>query len=246
MPPTIFLVFLLQSFYGRCIIYKTQNQTMDAKISQIKKDVLNASYEAKACHIGSALSCVDILVRLFYSNIISKSDVFLFGKASGVATYYTILADRGYFPKEKLTFYLRNYPLPSTDVPGVVHSFGSLGHGLSVACGMALADRNKKVFILLSDGECQEGSTLEAVSFARQHKLDNLFVFIDNNKNQALGKTDDIMNMDEIFNFMKKSLPNCEILDTVKGDGVDFMENSADWHYKNLDKEKLEKALCQI
>lgn len=220
---------------------------MDAKISQIKKDVLNASYESGACHIGSALSCVNILVTLFYASgkTICKNDIFLFSKASGVATYYAILADKGYFPKEKLACYLKNYPLPSTEVPGIVHSFGSLGHGLSVACGLALSDRNRKVFILLSDGECQEGSTLEAVSFARQHKLDNLFVFVDNNKYQALGKTDDIMNMDGIFEFMKKNLPNCEIIDTVKGCGVDFMRGNS-WHYRNLDKEYLEKALAQI
>lgn len=219
---------------------------MEAKISQIKKDVLVSSYEAGACHIGSALSCVDILVKLFYGGILKKEDVFLFGKASGVATYYAILSDKDYFPKEKLAFYLKNYPLPSTEVPGVAHSFGSLGHGLSVACGLALTDRNRNVFVLLSDGECQEGSTLEAVSFARQHKLDNLFVHVDNNKYQALGATNDIMNMDEIFVFMVRSLPHCEIVDTLKGQGIPFIEGDNSWHYKNLNKETLEKALCQI
>ena len=219
---------------------------MEAKISQIKKDVLIASYEAGACHIGSALSCVEILVKLFYGNIIKNDDVFLFSKASGVATYYAILADKGYFPKEKLSYYLKNYPLPSTEVPGVVHSFGSLGHGLSISCGMALGDRNRNVYILLSDGECQEGSTLEAVSFAKQHNLSNLHVFVDNNKFQALGKTDDIMNMDGIFSFMKSTLPNCVIVDTIKGAGVDFTAGDNSWHYRNLDKEHLEKALCQI
>lgn len=218
---------------------------MEAKISQIKKDVLNASFEAGACHIASALSCVDILVHLFYGNVIKKGDVFLFGKASGVATYYAILADKGYFQKEKLAYFLKNYPLPSTEVHGIVHSFGSLGHGLSVACGMALANRNRNVYVLLSDGECQEGSTLEAVSFARQHKLDNLFVYVDNNKYQGIGKTDDVMNMDEIFNFMQQSLPNCEIVDTVKGAGVDFIEGNT-YHYKNLTQETLEKALAQV
>ena len=218
---------------------------MEAKISQIKKDVLVASYDAWACHIGSALSCVDILVNLFYVQKI-KPEQFLFSKASGVATYYAILADLGYFPKEKLAEYLKNYPLPSTEVPGVVHSFGSLGHGLSVACGMALGDRENEYYVLLSDGECQEGSTLEAVSFAKHHKLDNLYVIVDDNKNQALGKTKDILNMGGIFEFMKNTLPNCEIVETVKGSGVDFMENDNSWHYRNLDKEHLEKALAQI
>lgn len=218
---------------------------MEAKISQIKKDVLIASYDAGACHIGSALSCVDTLVNLFYTQKI-KPEQFLFSKASGVATYYAILADLGYFSKEKLSYFLKNYPLPSTEVPGVVHSFGSLGHGLSIACGMALGDRKSDYYILLSDGECQEGSILEAVSFAGHHKLINLHVIVDNNKNQALGKTDDIINMDGIFEFMKNTLPNCEIVETIKGDGVDFMSSDNSWHYRNLDKEHLDKALAQI
>lgn len=218
---------------------------MEAKISQIKKDVLVASYEAGACHIGSALSCVEILVDLFYYEL-KDGDIFLFSKASGVASYYAILANKGFFPKERLAGYIKNFPLPSTEVPGVIHSFGSLGHGLSVACGLALADKTRRVFILLSDGECQEGSTLEAVSFANHHELDNLYVIVDNNKNQALGKIDNIMRMDEIFLFMKRSLPVCHIVETLKGAGVDFMEGDNSWHYKNLDKETLEKALCQI
>jgi|25BtaG_2_1085352.scaffolds.fasta_scaffold05860_3 transketolase len=216
-------------------------------ISQkIKKDILNASYEAEACHIGSALSCVDILVTLFYNHDLKDNDVFLFGKASGVATYYAILADKGHFPKDKLSHYLKNYPLPSVEVPGVVHSFGSVGHGLSVACGMALGNRNRKVYILLSDGDCQEGSTYEAVLFARQHKLDNLYVIVDDNGLQACGATKDILQLDDAFEFMKKSLKNVSIVKTVKGKGIDFMENDYTWHYKNLDKELLEKALKQI
>ena len=122
------------------------------KARQIRKDIINASYEAKACHIGSALSCVDLMVQLHYS-LLSEGDVFLFGKASGVATYYAILADKGVFPKEKITEFLKNYPLPSTEVPGVLHSFGSVGHALSVACGIALGDRKTEVHVLLSDGD---------------------------------------------------------------------------------------------
>jgi transketolase len=212
---------------------------------QIQKDILTASYEAGACHIGSALSCVDILVNLFY-NVIKDGDVFLFAKASGVATYYAILARKGYFPKNKLAHYLKQYPLPSKEVPGVIHSVGSLGHGLSVAAGIAQANRNRKVYVLLSDGECQEGSTLEAVSYIAQHKLDNLYVIVDNNGIQACGFTDNIIGMDEIFKFMKASLPNCEICYTVKGAGVDFIENDYTWHYRNITKEQLDKALKQI
>lgn len=218
---------------------------MDAKTSQIKKDILNASYEAGACHIGSALSCVDILVNLFY-NVLKDEDIFLFSKASGVAALYAILADKGYFPKEKIARYLKNYPLPSKEVPGIIHSLGSLGHGLPVACGLALADRTRNVYVLLSDGECQEGSTFEAVLFAKQHSLKNLFVIVDDNKFQACGATKDILALETVFEFMKNSLPNVEIVDTVKGAGVDFMENKNCWHYENLTKKFLDEALCQI
>lgn len=216
---------------------------MEAK--QIKKDILIASHEAGACHIGSALSCVKILVDLFYGLEI-KPEHFLFSKASGVATYYRILADLGYFPKEKVAYYLKNYPLPSTEVPGVIHSTGSLGHGLSVAAGLALGNKENDYYVLLSDGECQEGSTLEAVLFIGHHNLTNLHVIVDNNQIQALGKTEDILKMDTVWEFMKNTIPNCTIVNTIKGDGIDFMENSTEWHYRNLDDNLLEEALKQI
>ena len=218
---------------------------MEDVSQKIRKDILQSSYESGACHIGSALSCVDILVTLFYKTL-QKDDVFLFGKASGVATYYAILADKGHFPKNKLSYYLKNYPLASTEVPGIVHSFGSVGHGLSVACGMALGDRSRNVYVLLSDGDCQEGSTYEAVLFAHHHKLNNLYVIIDNNGLQACGATQDILQLDNAFEFMKKSLKNIAVIDTVKGKGVDFMENDYTWHYKNLTESQLKKALTQI
>ena len=218
---------------------------MQEKLSQLKKDILNASYNANACHIGSALSCVEILVDILYKQI-KKKDVFIFGKASGVVAYYAILADQGVFPKDKIAEYLSKYPLPSEEVPGVEFSFGSLGHALPVAVGMAYADRTRGVWVLLSDGECQEGSTLEAVQFAGQHNLTNLHVFVDNNGLQANGSTKDIIDMNTTWNFMFETLPDVEIIDTVKGAGVDFMENDYTWHYKNLTEDELKAALTQV
>jgi transketolase len=218
---------------------------MEDKVKQIKRDVLTASFEAGACHIGSALSCVNILVDLFYNKKIHPKQ-FLFGKASGVGAYYAILADLGFFNHTYIAKYLREYPLPSKEVSGVRHSFGSVGHALPVACGLALADRKTDYYVLLSDGDCQEGATFEACLFAKQHHLGNLHVIVDNNGIQACGKTDDILNMDTVWGFMKKTLPSVEIVNTVKGEGVDFMENNYEWHYRNLDKELLEKARCQI
>src|SRR3990167_9434811 len=151
---------------------------LQQKVTQIRKDILQSSFDAKACHLGSSLSCVEIMVDLFY-NRMKENDRFIFSKASGAATYYAILADKGCFPKEKLSQYLHDYPECSKEVPGVLHSVGSVGHGLTVACGLALSNRTRDVYVLLSDGECQEGVTFEAALFARQHKLANLYVIVD-------------------------------------------------------------------
>ncbi len=212
---------------------------MDKKIKQLRRDILQSSFDAKACHIGSALSCLEIVWHI-YNEQMEGNDVFLFSKASGAAALYTVLADKGYFPKEKLTEYLKNYPLASKEVPGVIHSVGSLGHGLSVACGLALGDRYRKVFVLLGDGECQEGSVYEAANFAKQHQLKNLFVYIDNNGLQALGQT---LEMETVFTFLKETLPNCFVITTIKGEGVSFMQDKYEWHYKNLTKKELKLAL---
>ena len=218
-----------------------EHQTID-KCKQIRRDVLQASFDAGACHLGSAMSCVEILVNLFYITM-DKRDVFVFSKASGAATYYAILSDLGWFPKSKLAEYLKNYPEASVEVPGVVHSVGSVGHGFAVAAGMAYADRTRDVYTLLSDGECQEGVTYETALFARQHKLDNLHVIIDNNKLQACGPTKDILNLKTAYWFLQKTLPNLQVVTTVKGKGVSFMEGDYRWHYRNLTPELLAQAL---
>ena len=214
------------------------------KISKrIKKSILENSFKANACHIGSALSCVDILIELYYK-ILKKGDIFVFSKASGVSALYAILNDKK--PMDNSVFYyLAKYPLPSKTVPGVIHSTGSLGHGLPVAVGLAYANPKDKVYCLISDGEVQEGTTYESALFARQHNLKNLFVIVDNNGYQALGKTKDILDLKTAFNFLKKTLPNCSIRKTIKGGNIDFLQKT-EGHYKNLTKESLDKALTQI
>lgn len=211
---------------------------------KIKRSILENSFKAGACHISSALSCVDILVELFY-DILKPEDVFIFSKASGVATLYAILADKGYFPEDKVAEYLKNYPLPSKEVPGIIHNFGSLGHGLPFSVGYAYANRNKRVYVLIGDGDVQEGTTYESALFARQHKLDNLYAIVDANEYQALGKTDDILNLDTAFEFMKKTLPNCEIRKTIKGGDIEFLQGTKG-HYMNLTEVTLKQALCLI
>jgi len=246
---------------------KSENLTDLAK--KIRQDILEASFKAKACHIGSSLSCVEILVAL-YSKILKKGDAFIFAKASGAAALYSVLAKKGVFSDEKLAFYLKKYPLSSKEVPGVIWSAGSLGHGLPVAVGMALADRKRKVYCLISDGELQEGTTWESALFANHHRLDNLTVIVDRNYLQACGKTEEILKLEslkdkfesfgwqvktidghsfsEIENAlkMKHKKPLIIIAKTIKGKGVDFMERNFEWHYLNLTDTLYEKAFLQV
>lgn len=235
----------------------------------IRKDILEVSYKAKACHIGSALSCVELL-NVLYSKILKKNDIFIFSKASGAATLYAVLARKGFFSAEKVEQYLKKYPLSSREVPGVVWTAGSLGHGLPVATGTALADKSRKVYCLVSDGELEEGTTWESTLFANHHNLNNLTVIIDRNYLQACGKTEEIAHLEPLaekliafgwqvreidgHNFVQiKSALKSEhkkpliiIAKTVKGKGVSFMENNFEWHYKNLTHELYEKAIREL
>lgn len=207
--------------------------------------IIENSFKSRACHLGSSLSAVEILVDIFYNHK-RKQDYFIFSKASGAAALYSLLALKGYFPQKKIAYYLKNYPLSSTKVPGVLHDAGSLGHNLPISCGLALANRKKKVYVLMSDGECDEGTTYESALFARQHKLNNLYVYIDANGFQACGKTKDILDLTIAFEFLKKTLPNVEIIKTIKGTGISFCENDNSWHYRNLTLEERDKALKEL
>jgi transketolase len=237
-------------------------------IKSIRRSIIENSYKAKACHIGSALSCVEILVAI--DQVKKPKDYFIFSKASGVSAYYSLLAEKGIIRKDKVADYLKNYPLASKEVKGIIHSVGSIGHGLNVAVGIAFANRKRKVYCLMSDGELNEGSTWEALLFAGHHRLDNLIVVIDNNGLQACGATKDILSLEPLedkfkaFNCwtartdghnvknLKKLLTakskNAKIVigDTIKGKGVDFIENDYTWHYRNLDDQLTQRALKQL
>lgn len=226
-------------------------------MDELRKKILEISYKVKACHIGSALSCVEILKAIYETK--KEEDIFLFSKASGVSAYYCLTCpDRA----EEL---LREHPLPSKE-GGLIWSGGSLGQGLSVACGLALADRTRKVYVLMSDGELQEGQTWEAVMFAGHHKLKNLIAVIDRNGLQALGETERVNSLEPLGDKFKafgwvtseldghstkdlklalksRHIPHVIIANTIKGKGVPFMEGKYEWHYKNLDKERYEKAI---
>ncbi len=261
------------------------------KISkEIRKKVLKMAFESHTSHIGSSLSIVDILTLLYFKilsidpqNPLDESrDRFILSKGHAVAALYATLAERSFFSEEILDDYCRNakkLPGHSTRncVPGVEVSTGSLGHGLSMGAGIAITAKNDgkdyRIFVLMSDGECEEGSVWEAAMFASHHQLDNLIGIIDYNKLQALGKIDEIMALEPLrekwtafgwqvkeidghnFSEIEKSLykipfskgkPNLLIAHTIKGKGVSFMENKLEWHYKNLTKEEYELALKEL
>jgi transketolase len=250
---------------------KSQNPEMilDDFARTTRQNILKTSFEAGACHIGSALSCVEMLAVL-YLKILKKGDVFLFSKASGVCALYVILAEKGIIDRKKIVHYLKKYPLVGREVPGVIWSGGSLGHGLPVAVGMALADKKRKVYCLVSDGELQEGTTWESALFAEHHNLNNLTVIVDRNHLQACGKTEEILKLEPLkekwqaFGWQAKEInghsfseienalkikhkkPLVIIADTIKGKGVSFCENEYSWQYRNLNEELLKQALKEL
>jgi len=211
-----------------------------------------------------------------------ERDRFILSKGHGAAALYAVLVEKGFFPKEWLeTFYLNGSCLAGhathANVPGIEISTGSLGHGLSVAAGMALAGKRDghqhRVFALLSDGECDEGSTWEPILFAPQHKLDNLIAIVDYNKIQSLGSVKEVMDLEPFadkwrafgwavseidghdVNAIELTLakvpfeadrPSCIIAHTIKGKGVTFMENQLLWHYRTPQAEEFTAALKEL
>ena len=254
----------------------------------IRRDVAKMMHKSYSSHIGGCYSVTEILVTLYFEilNIDPKNprkddrDILLLSKAHSSPTLYAILSKKGFFPKENLdTYYQDGGKLPGhldkEAVPGIEFSFGSLGHGLSVGVGMAIANKRMnnpgRVFVILGDGECNEGSVWEAAMFAPHHKLSNLTVVIDYNKIQSFGATNEVINQEPIFDKWKsfgwkvleinghdhdelidafnsphENLPKLIIANTVKGKGVSFMENSLDWHYKSPNDEQLELALKEL
>ncbi len=256
---------------------------------QIRRKTLEIIFNAGSGHPGGSLSSVDIGTSLFFylmnhdpNNPNWKDrDRFILSKGHAAPLLYVILQMSGYFPENWLsTFRKINSPLQghpnSLKCPGIEVSTGSLGQGLSIACGMALSlkkDNMKSiVYTLHGDGELNEGQIWEAVMFAAHYKLNNLIAFIDKNDLQIDGSTDEVMSMKSIeekfsaFNWnvltcdghsitdivnktieAKKSIkPSVIIAKTIKGKGVSFMENVAGWHGKSPSKIELQLALEEL
>ena len=197
------------------------------KAKWVRKETLNIHRIAPETRLASSLSCVEIFVVLYYGKVLSfnPSDIqlqdrdrFIISKGHGAISFYPILADLGFFDKHELGRVCKEGSflggIPDCIIPGFETTNGSLGHGLGVACGMALAlkrkNRNEKVFVLIGDGELYEGSVWEAVMFAGEHKLDNLRLIIDNNKICMLDYCKNILDLEpieekfEIFKWKSK------------------------------------------
>jgi transketolase len=245
---------------------------------EIRKSILRISSSSKTSHVGSALSCVDIILVL-YKHFIKKKNIFILSKGHACLAYYCVLEKFGFISSKILKSYGKNNSIlmshVSHKVPGVEFSTGSLGHGLPFATGRALAEKidktNNNIYVLISDGELNEGTTWESLLFASFHKLDNLFVIIDYNKIQSLDLTDNILKLEPLNKKFKsfncnvlnidghsieqiyrslskknKNKPCIIIANTIKGKGVSYMENKIEWHYKYPDKNKLKLAIKEL
>lgn len=253
----------------------------------IRKDIIEMVYNAKSGHPGGSLSCTDILVALYYNkmnlNLDEKGqriDKFILSKGHAAPAYYAVLSSVGFIPHDdlktlrKIDSYLEGHP--TNKINGVDVSSGSLGQGLSIANGMALAKKLDKkqgyVYCLLGDGEIEEGQIWEACMTANKYKLNNVIAFLDYNRLQIDGNILDVKGVDKldekfsafgwnvqtinghsfeeilssIDNAKLSSKPNIIIANTVKGKGVSFMENNASWHGKAPSEEEYRKAIEEL
>jgi len=263
---------------------------LEQKSREIRGKLVEVSNLRHVPHLGSCLSCVDILVSLYWSILkidpldpYSKgSDSFILSKGHGAPALFTTLAYKGFYSVELLNDFgeegnpFAEHPAPNC-VPGVEIATGSLGHGLSFALGKALAakikDEPQNFFVLLGDGEINEGSVWEAAMFAPANHLDNVTAIVDFNKWQATGRSCDVMslqsiaekwkafgwdtyevdghNMHELCEVFKKSTkspgkPKVIIADTIKAKGVSFMEDDNNWHYRIPTAEEVLKAKQEL
>lgn len=263
---------------------------LEKKARQIRATCIQMAYDGKVGHLGGTLSYIEALLALYYYwlkispqtiNDINR-DRFILSKGHACTAYYAVLADRGYIPTEWLSRYARtNEPLsdhPCKHALNILEcSSGSLGHGLGIATGMLYGLRLQgspaRVAVLMSDGECNEGSVWEAAMFAAAKKLENLVALIDYNKIQAVGRSDEIMgyaSLEDKFKAfgwgactvkgndicsvikaldrfpLKKGSPSAIILSTKKGAGISFMEDKVLWHYRVPSEEDLKSALTEL
>ena len=247
------------------MISKIELKKLKLKAFKLRQDTLMMFQKKKEAHLGGSFSMIEIIVAL-YSKILKKKDKFILSKAHESFPLCILLRERGLKPK--ITTHLE-----IDEKNGIFCTTGSLGHGLPIAAGMAFANKilkkKEKIYVLISDGECQEGTTWETLLVAAKHKLDNLIILIDYNKIQALSKLNDAIPLHNLFKKIKsfnincvnvknghdfisilkslnqkskKKLPTAIIFNTIKGKGVKEFENDPVWHARKLNKDELNIA----
>lgn len=261
---------------------------LQSHAKNIRQNILRIANSSKGPHTGTALSCVDILTLLYFDILNIESfddqnrDIFILSKGHGAMALYATLYEKGYLSQEDFfSYYQNDGVLPAhldKDTNSAIEvSSGSLGHGLPQALGFAYSKKLKgltsKVYVLMGDGETQEGSIWESAMLAPKMGLDNLVVFIDRNNLQGYGRPSELVSFEPIdekfqsfnwdvfrvdghnFNAMQSAIdsesdkPKMIICDTVKGKGVSFMEDEMKWHYfivtDELMKQGIEELECQ-
>lgn len=267
---------------------------MDLKerAAEIRKMIFKMAYWGGSGHLASAFSIVEILTVLYFGGILNidpknpdwaQRDKLILSKGHASLALYSVLGMKGFFPQKELQTFCK----PGSEfggeprmghIPGVEATTGSLGHGLSFGVGIAMAHKMNgeanRTYVIIGDGECQEGSIWEAVIAAPHHKLDNLTVILDNNRLQAMGKVEDILalrrlreswenfgwgiatvdghDIEKLCKCLDKDRqtedgrPHLICADTVKGKGVSFMESEPIWHYRMPNEQELEIVLQDL
>lgn len=253
--------------------------------TNIRRNILRIANSSKGPHVGSALSCVDILTTLYFRTLNIPSfadknrDIFIMSKGHGAMALYAVLLEKGFLPEGAFSSYYQNggklpAHLDKNTCEAIEVSSGSLGHGLPMALGFAyslkLSASGSRVFVLMGDGECQEGAVWESAMLAPKMGLDNLVVLIDRNNLQGYGRPTELVSFESLeekfrsFNWSASSVdghsydeiakacaeasdrPKAIICKTVKGKGISFMEDELKWHYFMVSDEVYVKALEEL
>lgn len=269
----------------------SNHQELIDRSNLLRSRIIETSSLSGTPHLGSCLSCLDLLVALYFDELKIDSsnphdplrDRFILSKGHGVPALFQVLAMRGFYPE----FWLKDYgkdggifaehPPTPDHLAGIEAATGSLGHGLPIGLGMALAGRiqkqNYNVYTVLGDGECNEGSVWEAAMLAAAQKVSNLCVFVDFNKWQATGRSEEVMALNSLagkwqaFGWnaleinghdygqilaalntfkLEDTRPTAIIAHTIKGKGVSFMEDDNNWHYRIPTAEEVKMAKLEL
>lgn len=268
-------------------VTEKSNSKLDQRSKELRRAIIQMLAGGRRGHVGAALSLVEIF-RVLFDDILRynprhpqwpERDRCILSKGHGCLALYAILADKGFFPPSELEKFCKSDGIlgghPEIKVPGVEASTGSLGHGFSIGIGYALSAKHEKAdfrtFVVMGDGECNEGAIWEAALCASKHRLDNLTAIIDCNKHQSYGKTSEVLNLEPFadkwraFGFavgevdghdvealhsvfsrlpLQPDRPSAVICHTVKGKGIPHVENNLKWHHKsNITDEEIRGLL---